>query len=401
MRLPTLTALGFFILSTSQFVSADNNSDYYLTGNGNKNSEIVDKRDVDIRTPIDLPSKVIIKKRGSDDYECAKYHTVSGKDTCITVSKQYGIKLDQFYEWNQQVNDQCTNLNNGKKYCVATKSTSGGSSSGSGCAQTHTVKSSDSCVKIAKQYGINVKDFYSLNPSVHRGSCDNLNDGQKYCVKQGNGSSDEKDHITSKVTNFAAKTNKKKKGSPSHGKKGKLLQSNTAFTYYWIATPDDYSQSGKKVTVKTCSGKSLGKVSEKYADALVMEGTGLLGKSIINLGGCSCSGYKCFEEVNAHSDPFGLTSYGTPLRPYVTIASNDIPKNKKLYVPQLDGWTLPNSNKKHNGCLLSDDQSWSFGGHHIDFYVYKQAHYKTLDKQHRITKVDIYDGGDCELQDYM
>ncbi|CAO3637882.1 unnamed protein product [Cunninghamella blakesleeana] len=407
MRLPTLTALGCFLLSTSQFVSAENNSDYYLRGNGNKNTEIVDKRYIDptFTENIDL-TKIIINKRG--DEECTKYHTVSGKDTCITVSKQYGIQLDQFYQWNQQIDSHCGNLNNGKKYCVAVSSGESSSSS-NGCAQTHTVSSSDSCVKLAKQYDISLGEFYSLNPQVHRGSCDNLNDGKEYCVKAGSSSSsdassskkEEEKHITSKVTNFAAKTSKKKKGSSNRGSKGKKIQSNASFTYYWIATPDDYSSSGKKVEVKTCSGKSLGKVSESYADALVMEGTGLLGKSIVNLGGCSCSGYKCFEQVNAKSDPFGLTAYGSPLRPYVTIASNDIPKNKKLYVPQLDGWSLPNSDKKHNGCLLSDDQSWSFGGHHIDFYVYKQSHYKTLDKQHRITKVDIYEGGDCEILEYM
>ncbi|KAI9299501.1 hypothetical protein BJ944DRAFT_274187 [Cunninghamella echinulata] len=405
MRLPTLSALGIFILSTSQFVSAkEDKVDYYLTGHGNNHA-----RGLDIKadsSSIDLSAKTIhFMKRG---VECTKYHTVSGKDTCITVSKKYGIQLDQFYQWNQQVDNGCSNLNNGKKYCVAVKSSS---SSSSGCAKTHTVTSSDTCVGLAKQYGLELNDFYDLNPKVHRGSCDNLDNGKKYCVKKGDSSNNHKNDdddeddkqvhaLSNKVANFGAKTHKKE-SKKNRNKKGKLLQSKASFTYYWIATPDDYKSSGKKVTIKTCSGKSLGKVAENYADALVMEGTGVLGSSIVNLGGCNCSGYKCFEEVDKKDDPFGLTSYSTPLRPYVTIATNDIPRGTKLYVPELDGWTLPNSDKKHNGCLVSDDQSWSFGGKHIDFYVYKQSHYKTLDKEHRITKVDIYENEDCEIQDYM
>jgi hypothetical protein len=87
----------------------------------------------------------------------------------------------------------------------------------------------------------------------------------------------------------------------------KLLQKNSALTYYWIAHPEDYDDSGKSVTIKTCDGKTLGSIPEKYADALVMEGTGIVGDKIINLGGCSCTNYKCFMEVDKKEDPFGLT----------------------------------------------------------------------------------------------
>jgi hypothetical protein len=38
-----------------------------------------------------------------------------------------------------------------------------------------------------------------------------------------------------------------------------------------------------------------------------MEGTGVIGSKIVNLGGCSCSGYKCFEIIDKKSDPYGLT----------------------------------------------------------------------------------------------
>lgn len=146
------------------------------------------------------------------------------------------------------------------------------------------------------------------------------------------------------------------KASSSSEKKDsrKLLQKGSDLTYYWIAHPDDYDHGGKSVTVKTCDGDSLGTVSEEYADALVMEGTGIVGNKVINLGGCSCSDYKCFMEVDKKEDPYGLTSFGSPLRPFVTIAANDIKRNTKIYVPSIDGWEIPGSSKKHNGCLLVD-----------------------------------------------
>jgi 3D (Asp-Asp-Asp) domain-containing protein len=233
-----------------------------------------------------------------------------------------------------------------------------------------------------------------------------LDTGKSYCVKSGSSKS-----ASSKISNLAAKKKKTTKKSSSKKKTTKKsstkketrkkIQTKSAFTYYWIAQPADYKHSGKSVTVRTCSGLSIGSVPVNYADALVMEGTGVVGSKIVNLGGCSCSGFKCFELVDRKSDPYGLTSFGTPLRPYVTIASNDIKKNTKIYVPSLVGWKVPGSKKTHNGCLLVDDQSWSFKGKHIDFYVYSMANYEKLDGAHHINNVDIYQGGSCKILNYM
>ena len=212
----------------------------------------------------------------------------------------------------------------------------------------------DSCTSIAKKHGLSLDTFYDLNPHLNR-ACTNLLSGKKYCVSKDNHSQ------------------LMKRGKKSHKRASKQsrkkIQSQSAFTYYWIAQPNDY-KSGKKVSVKTCSGKTIASVSEDYADALVMEGTGVIGSKIVNLGDCSCSNYKCFETVNRKSDPFGLTckshfmnrippshlflAYDSPLRPFITVASNDIKKGTKIYVPQIAGWKIPGSNKKHNGCLLVD-----------------------------------------------
>lgn len=113
--------------------------------------------------------------------------------------------------------------------------------------------------------------------------------------------------ITTTTKKATTTTKKESPTSTSSSEKRKLLQKGSDLTYYWIAHPDDYDHKGKDVTVKTCDGKSLGTVSEEYADALVMEGTGIIDDKVINLGGCTCSNYKCFMEVDKKEDPFGLT----------------------------------------------------------------------------------------------
>ncbi|KAI8139274.1 hypothetical protein BJV82DRAFT_672850 [Fennellomyces sp. T-0311] len=366
----------------------------------------------------DVSSKLIsLKKRGG----CADYYTVSSGDTCHAIAKEYGISVDEFMSLNGQINSQCTNLHINKKYCVEEGSSSSGSSgsgSSGGCSKTHKITSSDTCITVSKKYGISLDKFYDLNPQVHRGSCDNLDDGKSYCVGGGSGHRHKKaskkaskkksttkktSKVSTKVSQLASKTKSDSSDDDSSSggsEKRKKLQSNSAFTYYWIAQAED-NPGGKKVSIKTCGGKTIAKVNENYADALVMEGTGVVGNKIVNLGGCSCNNYECFEEINRSEEPYGITAYGSALRPYISIAANDLDKGTKIYVPQLDGWSLPNSSKKHNGCLLVDDQSWSFESKHIDFYVYEMNNYEKLDKQHRTTKVDIYEGGNCKLLNYL
>ncbi|KAI8643089.1 hypothetical protein BD408DRAFT_442968 [Parasitella parasitica] len=396
----SLATLGFILLNSGSFVQPANaaNDIAVVHDGATKLSEsylsafdLDDTDDINFELSEEFDEEShVLTKRATD---CAKYHTVSGSDSCVKLAKKYGVTLSNIYDWNPQIKNGCPNLNNGKKYCVKKSSSSSSSSdSASGCSKTHKVTDSDTCAKLAKANGISLSTFYKLNSQVHS-NCDNLDTGKSYCVKGG----------SSKISSLAAKkttTKKTSKKSSSKKEVRKKLQSKSAFTYYWIAQPSDYT-GGKSVSVKTCSGKTIGSVGENYADALVMEGTGVVGSKIVNLGGCSCSGYKCFELVDKDSDPFGLTSFGTPLRPYVTIASNDIKKNTKIFVPALVGWKVPGSSKAHNGCLLVDDQSWSFNGKHVDFYVYAMDNYEKLDKSHKITTVDIYQGGSCKLINYM
>ncbi|KAI9339485.1 hypothetical protein BD770DRAFT_400228 [Pilaira anomala] len=371
--------------------------------------------------------------------------------------------MDSILEWNPQLNSQCTNMYNGKSYCVFKE---GATTFETPCIQTHKIISSDTCTSISKKYGIDRDDFYEMNPSVDRKGCGNLLNGAHYCVKLGVSRPVEVIDVKNKVakkktlttttttttrrrrstkssrttrrvktttrkrttttkkrttttttakptttttttttkTTTTTTTSKPKPTTDAHSSnvsdKRKLLQKGSALTYYWIAHPDDYEKSGKSINIRTCDGKSLGYVPQTYADALVMEGTGVIGDKVINLGGCTCSDYKCFMEVDKKEDPYGLTSFGTALRPFITIAANDIKRNTKIFVPEIEGWEIPGTSKKHNGCMLVDDRSWSFDSNHIDLYVYREKNYRTLNSEHKLSKVDVYEGGDCNLLNY-
>ncbi|KAL1923087.1 uncharacterized protein VTP21DRAFT_9463 [Calcarisporiella thermophila] len=174
-------------------------------------------------------------------------------------------------------------------------------------------------------------------------------------------------------------------------------------TYYWLVHQKEKTKkTGKIVKLATCGGKSIAKVTKSFAEALAMEGSGILGNGLlVNYGNCKCDDdFECFELVNNKKFPYGQTSMSTPLRPFVSIAANDIKPGTKIFVPQLKGWRIPGSRKIHNGCLLVDDTSYSFGAHHIDFFCVSEDNYKNLDGKHHVTKVDIYQGGNCKLQDY-
>ncbi|ORY92112.1 hypothetical protein BCR43DRAFT_518111 [Syncephalastrum racemosum] len=394
--------------------------------------------------------KYCVKNSSADSPDgCTLRHKVVKGDTCKKVAKQYGIALQTFYDLNSPINTgSCNNLKLGRSYCISKESSSGNKKSNTKSKETKEEKTAaeDAIKKEAKDQkddSKKIKDstthLASKTSSDDKGSNDSKdssnvddkknddkknddkkNDDKKNDDKNDDKKNDDKQDDDKKESSSSTDNdgwtstetpvkNDKDKGddkkdessSSSSTEKRKRIQSNVPMTYYWIAQPDDYSQKGKQVTIKTCDGKSLGKTSVEYADALVMEGTGVLGSKVVNLGACSCTNYNCFMEVDKHDNPYGLTSHSSPLRPFVTVAANDIARGTKIYVPQLDGWDIPGSSKKHNGCLLVDDRGWSFSSRHIDFYVYSMKNYESLNKEHGINKVDVYQGGRCKLLSYV
>ncbi|KAI8083215.1 uncharacterized protein B0P05DRAFT_536530 [Gilbertella persicaria] len=163
------------------------------------------------------------------------------------------------------------------------------------------------------------------------------------------------------------------------------------------------TNNGKRITLngsrnkslKTSNGKLIAKVSKNTYEKFQMEGTGLLKSGVmVNLD----SGNNSFMKLNRKKTPYGLGSNSDKLTPWVSVAANDIKRGTKLYIKELDGLKLPDG-KVHNGCVRVDDQSWSYGGCQIDFFVLQFSAYEKLTNviPDRVTAVQKH----CTIKNYV
>ncbi|KAF8214284.1 glycoside hydrolase superfamily [Mycena galopus ATCC 62051] len=104
---------------------------------------------------------------------CAQTYTVVSGDTCSAIEANTGVSDAQLHALNPAIDSGCTNLSIGQTLCL-----SGG---GSGCTQTYTVVSGDTCSGIETSTGVSDATLHSLNPSINSG-CSNLSIGQVLCV---------------------------------------------------------------------------------------------------------------------------------------------------------------------------------------------------------------------------
>ncbi|CAG8659462.1 1860_t:CDS:2 [Rhizophagus irregularis] len=161
----------------------------------------------------------------------------------------------------------------------------------------------------------------------------------------------------------------------------KLISNKSVFTYYWVANEVDH-KSNSVVTLKDCKKRTVATVNRDFAIEMKTEGSGR-GKS---------------------GDVFNFDANGNALRPFITVAANDLRPGQLLFIPALVDLALPGG-KRHNGCVIVEDRGHGFGGKHIDFFVASESTYKTLDKQKSITNVQVFDGTasdgkKCTLQNY-
>lgn len=78
------------------------------------------------------------------------------------------------------------------------------------------------------------------------------------------------------------------------------------------------------------------------------------------------------------------------------MVSREKPNNNKL----LKWVRVTHINFLLNLLYAQIDRSWSFDDNHIDFYVYREKNYRSLNGEHKVSEVDIYEGGDCNLLNY-
>lgn len=132
----SLATLGFLLLSSGSFVqAADTVNDIAVVHGGaaQLSDSYLAAFDSDDAEDVDFELSEEFDEEShvltKRASDCSKYHTVSGSDSCVKLAKKYGVTLNNIYDWNPQIKSGCPNLNNGKKYCVQKSSSSSGSSS--------------------------------------------------------------------------------------------------------------------------------------------------------------------------------------------------------------------------------------------------------------------------------
>jgi 3D (Asp-Asp-Asp) domain-containing protein len=167
-------------------------------------------------------------------------------------------------------------------------------------------------------------------------------------------------------------------------------------TYYYLAEESDYTGAADTVLCDV-SAQTLATVPKAFATDLAIEGSGKLADGrVLNVGGnCACASgmTTCYIVLDEKMYPWGVGVMSRALRPYRSIAVDPklIPFGDKVYVPELDGVTMPGSyGFVHDGCLEADDTGGAINGAHVDFFVGEKSSYLTLDKMLMLTSVTAY-----------
>ena len=169
------------------------------------------------------------------------------------------------------------------------------------------------------------------------------------------------------------------------------------FTYYWITS--EHSFPGERTVQlygKDC--KPLKKVTPKFAERLALEGTGKLtsGRTLNVDGECECGGFSPCFFVTRRSQRWGVGAETRPLVPFRSVAvdTDYIPIGTRMYIPELDGLTVPGrapyGGFVHDGCVVADDTGGSVDDEQIDIFFALKGHYEGFDHRHRIRTVRAY-----------
>lgn len=170
-------------------------------------------------------------------------------------------------------------------------------------------------------------------------------------------------------------------------------------TYYWVTAEADYSGAAD-TTLYQPGCAALATVPAAFASSLDLEGTGRLRDGrVVNVdGACGCARSPCYAPVPV-DHPWGTGVQNRPLAPYRSVAVDRtvIPYGTPLYVPELDGVTVPGDPPwggfVHDGCVLAADTGGGIVGMHVDWFVGLKASYRTLDAALGLDTITVHDGG--------
>ena len=169
-----------------------------------------------------------------------------------------------------------------------------------------------------------------------------------------------------------------------------------ALRFYWLSLEGDYEDSvssnvpkggacalpaNRWVELYTLEGYFFGRVPERYACSLKLEGSGLMrdGRVVNYTGSCKFGYGTCFEQLDTAEYPFGRGAGLRPLIPFKSVAVDPrvIRIGEPLYVPEFDGLVLPDGSI-HDGCVRADDTGGGIKGRKMDFFVVTYGNFRYL-----------------------
>lgn len=170
-----------------------------------------------------------------------------------------------------------------------------------------------------------------------------------------------------------------------------------ALRFYWLAFEDDYDGAPQPtfqkngniqkisptthVELYTPAGYYFGRVPERFAWSLRLEGSGIMrdGRIINYTGPCKYGYGTCFEQLDVHEHPFGRGNKGRPLIPFKSVAIDPrlVPIGEPLYIPEFDGMVLPDGSI-HDGCVRADDTGGGIKKRKMDFFVVTYGNFRFL-----------------------
>jgi len=169
-----------------------------------------------------------------------------------------------------------------------------------------------------------------------------------------------------------------------------------ALRFYWLTRETDYDDAppdsvprrgacalpaNRWVELYTNDGYFFGRVPERYACSLKLEGSGLMRDDrVVNYTGACKFGYgTCFEQLDVIDFPFGRGAGLRPLIPFKSVAVDPrvVPLGEPLYIPEFDGMVLPDGSI-HDGCVRADDTGGGIKGRKLDFFVVTYGNFRML-----------------------
>jgi len=146
--------------------------------------------------------------------------------------------------------------------------------------------------------------------------------------------------------------------------------------------------------------KKLATVSARFAELLDIEGSGRLrdGRTVNVSNPCHCGHSPCYRSLS-DSAKWGMSALSKPLVPFrsVSVDPDVIPLGTVLYIPELDGMTMPGvapwGGYVHDGCVVASDVGGHIVGKHIDFFIGRLAYKRELDVRKKMPHVSVYLGG--------